>query len=217
MTDSQLRQNPRRRARQPEQKAERREAIVAAASSLISPKRNLPSVEAIALKARVAKGTIYLYFSTKEEVYLGVLAQGFALWLAEVERALTAPDARIDGFIDSYCRFCRDHPQVLFLASLSATLLERNVRETFAIEFKAGLAHAVTQVGKMIARLSPELSAARAARMFVCTYATTMGLWQYANPAPLIDRVLDRQGNAVLRLDFARDLRAILTAIWNKH
>lgn len=213
MTSSQLSRNA-RRARQPAQKAERRDAIVAAASTLISPKRNLPSVEAIALKARVAKGTIYLYFATKEEVYLGVLSQGFALWLAEVERALAAPNARIDGFVDSYCRFCRDHPHVLYLASLSANLLERNVREAFAIEFKSGLAQAVAQMGKMIARLSPGLTAARAARLFVCTYATTMGLWQYANPPPVIDRVLDRPGNAVLRLDFVRDLRSILTAVW---
>lgn len=214
MTKSQLSRTA-RRARQPEQKAERREAIVAAASALISSKRNLPSVEEIALKARVAKGTIYLYFATKEEVYLGVLAQGFALWLAEVERALAAPNARIDGFIDSYCRFCRDHPQVLYLASLSANLLETNVREAFAIEFKAGLAQAVTQMGKMIARLSPGLTAARAARLFVCTYAITMGLWQYANPPPVIDCVLDRPGNAVLRLDFMRDLRVTLNAVWS--
>ena len=179
MTASQLLLGSRRRARQPSEKAERRDAIIGAAQSLVSLKQaQLPSVTAIAHKAGIAKGTIYLYFSTKEEIYLGVLGQGFALWLAEIERALSARNADVASFIDSYCRFCRTHPQVLYLASLSGALLERNVREEFADEFKAGLALAVAQAGKMIARLAPELSVAQAARKFVCSYATTIGLWQ---------------------------------------
>ena len=71
MTKSQLRTHT--RAVAPADKSERRAAILAAAEALM---RLGPSttfvVEEIAQRAGLAKGTVYLYFGSREEILLAV-------------------------------------------------------------------------------------------------------------------------------------------------
>lgn len=45
-------------------------------------------LEDIAAKARIGKGTVYLYWSSKEEVFLAVVRRGFAAVAERVEREL---------------------------------------------------------------------------------------------------------------------------------
>ena len=67
------------RARQDEDKAIRRATILKAAEDLLEVGApDLPSASAIAKEAKLAKGTLYLYFGTKEEIYLSVLTVGFS-------------------------------------------------------------------------------------------------------------------------------------------
>ena len=64
------------RAMLEEDKQLRRQAILAAAAALLAqhPER-LPSVEDVARQSGLAKGTMYLYFRTREEIYLAVHEQ----------------------------------------------------------------------------------------------------------------------------------------------
>src|SRR5258705_13119245 len=63
-----------RRARAPEHKSQRRDAIVRAAEGLLARREASDScpVELLARKAGLAKGTVYLYFRSREEVLLAV-------------------------------------------------------------------------------------------------------------------------------------------------
>ena len=61
------------RAMLDEDKQLRRQAILAAATALLMQRvERLASVEEVARQAGLAKGTLYLYFATKEEIYLAV-------------------------------------------------------------------------------------------------------------------------------------------------
>ncbi|MBS0335654.1 MAG: helix-turn-helix transcriptional regulator, partial [Proteobacteria bacterium] len=63
----------RTRAILPEDKSERRAAILRAAAGLLKQApHGAFSVEALARRAGLAKGTVYLYFGTREEVLLAV-------------------------------------------------------------------------------------------------------------------------------------------------
>lgn len=101
---------------------ERRTEILDAALSLFSDKGfNETTMEAVALKAGVAKGTIYLYFKTKEHVLLALKRQfteglhaACAAAIAEViERLDTggALDRRmvIDSIVDAMVAYNVDH------------------------------------------------------------------------------------------------------------
>lgn len=54
----------------------------------------------IAAKARVGKGTVYLYWSSKEEVYLAVIRRGFAAVAERLDRDLPAQAGSTWGSID---------------------------------------------------------------------------------------------------------------------
>src|SRR5215475_11567889 len=76
-----VRRNPRRRA---DQKGATRARIVAAALTLFRTRGfDATTTKAISRKARIAEGTVFNYFPTKEDIALYFLAQ-------EVEQAITA-------------------------------------------------------------------------------------------------------------------------------
>ena len=64
-----------KRAMAPEAKTERRAAIVRAAEAL-SSQDVACSMDSLARKCGLAKGTLYLYFPSKEALYLGILSDG---------------------------------------------------------------------------------------------------------------------------------------------
>ena len=59
-------------------KATRRTDILSAARRLfLEDSRQLPSAARIAQAAGLAKGTVYLYFRTKEEIFISLLEEDF--------------------------------------------------------------------------------------------------------------------------------------------
>ena len=66
-----------KRAYGKEDKQERRDEILAAARHLFTAGGgDLPSVADIAKRAGIAKGTLYLYYSTREEIFASLLRTG---------------------------------------------------------------------------------------------------------------------------------------------
>jgi len=70
---------------------------------------NLATVDDIAEAAGVAKGTLYLYFRSKDEIYMAALKQGVALMneetLRKVEESTTATE-KIRAFIAARIGYC---------------------------------------------------------------------------------------------------------------
>lgn len=63
------------------QKLKRRDSILASAKQLMEEEKyNEINMNQIAKKAGVAKGTVYLYFQTKQELFLSVMLESFQLW-----------------------------------------------------------------------------------------------------------------------------------------
>ena len=66
--------------RRTREKAARRETILEAARGVFAEKGILAStIDEIAARAEVAKGTIYLHFKSKEEMFSALLEEGLAL------------------------------------------------------------------------------------------------------------------------------------------
>lgn len=110
-----------RRARE---KAARRETILDAARGVFAEKGVLAStIDEIAERAEVAKGTIYLYFRSKEEMLTALLDEGLALvgkrFSEAIDLSLPA-DENLRRLCDAYCRLYREEPQyfkLLFFCS----------------------------------------------------------------------------------------------------
>jgi AcrR family transcriptional regulator len=90
----------------------KREQIVGAASRVFAARPyHVVCMDDVAEAARVGKGTLYRYFSSKEDLYLGVVAEAFDLLIRRLERVeaeeLPVADAftrMIAAIVDTFAR-----------------------------------------------------------------------------------------------------------------
>ncbi len=104
-----------------------RQAILRAAEELFSSKGyRETSMQKIAEKAGVAKGTLYLYFRSKEELYLAVCVQGVSGFGENLEKARAAAqgvEEKIRAVYLAYIRHSLEQPSVFRV--LRDTFLEQ--------------------------------------------------------------------------------------------
>lgn len=115
------RKTARRRQRE---HAERRNAILTAAREVFFEKGFMTAtMEAIAEKCDLAKGTLYLYFKSKEELYVSIMAEGMRLLKQELERVqcLSLNSEQLLGEVmQNYVAFYRENRKyfrIMFLTS----------------------------------------------------------------------------------------------------
>jgi len=103
------------RERRAEEKAARRQAILDAAKRVYSDKGFLgATVEDIAAAARVSVGTIYLYFRSKEDLYVSLLFDTMAVFTRELQRIRASgqpPDRKLRAAWDFFLRFQQRFPE----------------------------------------------------------------------------------------------------------
>ena len=75
-------------ARKEREKQHRRETILAAARELFFEKGYRTTMEEIAESAELSKGTLYLYFNSKDELYISVIMEGFRILEERIEKAI---------------------------------------------------------------------------------------------------------------------------------
>jgi len=68
-------------------------------------------MEGIARECRLAKGTLYLYFASKEELYVSLVEEGMRLLNKAIDQASAAAagdvERQLRDIADTYCRFSR--------------------------------------------------------------------------------------------------------------
>lgn len=116
-----------RRQREREQ---RRQKILEAARRIFFQRgyRN-STMEMIAAEAELGKGTLYEYFATKEELYVGLLEDGLRLLDAAMvrvseETAMEPVEEAIRAMARQYWRFAEENPEYFTLLMHVSTAIE---------------------------------------------------------------------------------------------
>ena len=203
-----------------EDKQVRRQSILAAASALfISHPDRLASVEEVAREAGLAKGTLYLYFRTKEEIYLAVheqQTQGFFDTLEALlvsERRGPSTLAKLRRFNRNVVATIRRHPGFLPLA-IQCPEFERKADIDVVAGCKARIGARLAHLGTIVESIHPGLESGEGTRLLIRSYALMLGLWQLAAPSPVRERLHERDELAMFRLDYLTQLEAALYALW---
>lgn len=199
-------------------KAERRHAILAAARQLfLQDPHKLPSAAQIAEAAGLAKGTVYLYFRTKEEIFVGLLAADFRSLFETVTEIFLAPPADLPAllghFLEHYLYYLDQHPEFLRLDAMAYSVLEQNLSDEQLRAFKLELTQLLVAGGAAIDR-ALDLPEGRGSTLLMRTYALTRGLWQSLDQPRCIAAMLDDPIFAPLRPDFRSELAAALREYW---
>lgn len=209
-------------ARSDAEKSEKRLLILGAAFELFrAAEGGLAAVADVAAHAGLAKGTVYLYFRTKEEIFLAMLEEQLHSWIDRFTAAVQAAAGQsspaaagtVAALASQFCAYPLENPALLRLASLSHGVLERNIDAATALRFKRSLAQRLEELGRELDR-SLTLAPGHGARMVLHGYALLLGLWQLSEPAPVVRAVLAQEELSILRYDFARDARAALEGLW---
>lgn len=182
----------------------------------------LATVAAVATRAGLAKGTVYLYFTSREAIFLALLEDQLHAWLTRFEAGLPAAGEPAptgsatelaETLATAFCAYPLKHRSMLRLASLSNALLERNIEAAAALRFRRGFLRRMTTLGGRLDGLC-NLAPGTGLELLHQGYALLLGLWQLDEPAPVILEVMSGDEIAALGEDFERIAPAAVRALW---
>lgn len=204
-----------KRARGAKEKEIRRKSILASAVKLYQQNpSSLPTTSMIGKDAGVAKGTLYLYFRSKEEIFLAVLEELHLQWLQTFQRNGEFDESIMLTLIDNSCGYIEETPLFMQLACMSTSVIEQNVDSKILLTHKNTLARAMKEAAGSLSRLTGSLSEEEAAALITRTYAMLLGLWQLSHPAENINKVLMSPSLQILRPEFSTSARQSLQQLW---
>jgi AcrR family transcriptional regulator len=179
------------RARRPEQKLERRDAILAAARELaLRDGVRAVSLADIAARVGIHKSALLRYFETREQIFLELTAQAWRDWVAGLHAALDAASPAAPGaaalVADVFARSFGSRPLLCDLIAHTPLNLERNVSPEAVRSYKLTSLGAVDEAAALVRRVLPALTLAECVE-FVSALASLAGaVWQIANPRPVL-------------------------------
>jgi len=187
------------RARSPEAKQAREQAILQAATRLAS-ERGVREVTLTDIAAEVGlhKSAMLRYFETREEIFLRLSAAGWVAWSATVRADLEALgpvnpgqlDGRIDAVAASLATSLSDRPLFCDLLAHTPLNLERNVSLESVRSFKISTLAEADAVAATLCRVLP-LDHHRARNVVATATSMAGALWQMAAPTTRLRQVYE--------------------------
>jgi len=204
-----------RRARKREEKQERAAEMMAAAERVFArrPWSELTMAD-VAKEAGLAKSTLFLYFPTRESLFLLVLEKLLTDFFGELTdgqqegRARPTPGlaARwLAGLVDKHALMTR-------LMGL-LPILEQNVEEGRLLRFREFVFGNLLLAGDRLEERMAFLAPGDGARLVLRACAISAGLRQLTEPAALLRELFRKPELASLSIDFRGELTRALTAL----
>jgi AcrR family transcriptional regulator len=206
----------RRRARNEDDKRERRAALVAAAlATFDETSYEAVTMTSVAERAGLAKGTLYLYFGTKEDLFLSVVEDRLGDWFEALDGWLANSAAPVgpDELSDFVAASLSSRTALVRLLAILHTTLERNVEQARVRDFMRFLLAHMTTTATLLERRVPALRPGDGARFLLRLDALVIGLWHLADPASPVCAVCEEPGMEPFAVDFATELAAMVRAL----
>ena len=199
-------------------KERRRRALLDAAHALFRERGDLPPVAEIARVAGLAKGTVYLYFRSKEEIFVALLEDDFSRLFDTLAPLVDElPQSPVDAarqFAGAYSAAVLAQPDLLPLASLANGILEQNLPADVMRRFKTSLANSMVRVGQQLRNRFVSLGRDGGTTLLLQTYALTLGLWQALDYPQVLRDMLNEAALKPLDRHFASELDEAVETLW---
>lgn len=205
------------RARNEEDKQERRRAILDAGLELWNETSYADfTMSAVAERAGVVKGTLYLYFETKEQLFLALMSDMMVGYFDDV-----------DGELQQGGRWSKSRVVQILAGGLAGrdaftrmltvlgNICEHNVSYEQLVAFKRLTLDRFMRTAALLAKRLPFLGVESALRLVMHLSAVAAGLAQVSYPSPLLDKVLELPDLRVMRVDLKTEFAAAATALLN--
>lgn len=198
------------RARNTDEKRRRRTEILDAAERLWSTASYSElSMSQVAAEARLAKGTLYLYFDTKEELFLALLTAHLQRWVAACVERLRAESPRTpDALTEVLLRGSHDAQPLRRLLLLYGSVLERNASQAWILQAQQTMWQSLRDIVQELP-YPPETSA----RLVMHLYALAVGWHQVAELGPSLQQPHDPLSRVLTPSLFKEEFHYALQAL----
>jgi AcrR family transcriptional regulator len=206
----------RQRAVHAEHKQERYDALLDAALGLLgrTPDR-VPSVADVADAAGLAKGTVYLYFPSKEELLLALHERNMHGFFAALTALVEGPGpVTLDGMIALTRQHLIGPPLLLQLAARCFGMMAQGIPAAAAADYRQRVSDRLLRAGAGLERHFPELGPGGGARLLRHSYALIIGLWQMSEAGGTPCAVVSGSQPAAIAWRYDDELELALRALW---
>jgi TetR/AcrR family transcriptional regulator len=200
------------RARRPEQKQERRDAILRAASELLDAEGLQDTgLNAIARVAGISKPNIYRYFESREAILLQLLLADHEAWVDDLSARFAALPGTLAGApaakplaraltesLANRGRFCQ-------LFRDLAAVLEQNVSPETIVDTKSKLHALNLRLAKCLSARVPDLTVEQSYATLEHLLMAATGIRPYCQPTTAVLEALELPEFAGMRFDFERE------------
>ncbi|MDH6514335.1 AcrR family transcriptional regulator [Streptomyces sp. SAI-135] len=213
------------RARSAEQREIRKQAILDAATQLLT---ELPvaeiSLRELSRRVGLSKTNVVRYFETREAVFFELLNRSLAQWIEELPAELppagpggtdwpeseAVAETDVEAVTDALARSLARRSLLCDLLSALGTELERNISAESVREFKLVNVRLLGALAELLRGRITTLSPAAARELVSLTVVYTAGLWPFAHPSAAVSEAQRDPELAATKVDFAARLGRIL-------
>lgn len=208
----------RKRAISDSDKLKRREKILKAAGKLYEKNDGvMPTILEMAQRAGLSKGCVYLYFQSKNEIFLTLYMDQVRLWHDSVAEALESHNGQIT--VSDYARistqYVVNNSLVLKMWGTVNSLFDGNTDEKVFVAFKVQLAELLHERSRLTCRLFPSLSAKQWLGVHMKIYALIFGLWQLFYSPNQVKKINQKSQVDILGSNFGESVVDSVTTFLN--
>ncbi len=207
------------RARKAEDKEERRRVILDATLSLWQETSYTAFTMAeLAKRTGLAKGTLFFYFSTKEQLFLSLLTQLLNNWFNEVDKRLD--DRRGEWSVERVTRILHqsliNRTALTRLMTLLEGVIEHNIDFAAAYDFKQQMLIRLSTTAKKLEKRLPFLPPGEGEHLLLHIRALMGGLRQMADNSSVIKEIISQNKQMkVFQIDFNQELKIGISLLIN--
>ena len=161
----------------------RKEEIIKACAALYETKGFKEiTIKEIGAATTLSRTGIYLYFETKEEIFLALLAKEYDAWSAEMRSVMRKEkELNREQVADVLSRTLTDHPRLLRLLSMNHFEMEANSRPERLTEFKRSYGASLATVDDLVKTYIPDMDEAARQRFLYAFFPFIYGIYPYTS------------------------------------
>jgi AcrR family transcriptional regulator len=201
-----------------EERFSRRAALLDAARHLYREQGTLPTVSNIAKAAGIAKGAVYLWFRSKEEIFVALLEAALleliARLMSVIESVEIHPEFAPDTFATQWVKLLAEVPDVVRLSSFLNSMFRENLPIESFSRLDRNVGASLSKAGALLEQRFGCLIRSKGADLLLYTWTLTVGLWTMMDIPDEMKKVLDDPTLATFRNGFHTEVKTAVAQLW---
>ncbi len=145
--------------------------------------RCLHTAAQISKEVGIAKGTLYLYFHSKEEIYMELLWRNFRRWHEALRDFILDQPPDADALVEYMCRSLADFTDFVDLITVASVMLEEHLSLEYLRAARLKRRQETERTCKLMTRSYSQWSETFCLQSMIRFYAYGIGYWRECLPS----------------------------------